>query len=53
MSSDDALDLAKSNSANINLWIAVQKRSASQKQWDGAVDKKFYALENDFDSTFK
>lgn len=53
LSSDDALDMAKSNSSDINLWISVQQKSAHQKQWDNAVDKKFYALQEDFDSTFK
>jgi hypothetical protein len=53
LSSDDLLALLKSDTFNSTLWDAVQKKSASQKQWDRAVDKKFYALENDFDSTFK
>lgn len=53
LSTPDAIDMATSDSLNIKLWIAVQKKSASQKQWDSAVDKKFYALKEDFDSTFK
>jgi len=53
LSTPDTIDMATSDSLNIKLWIAVQRKSASQKGWDTAVDKKFYALENDFDSTFK
>ena len=46
--------ILKSSSFDDNMFAAVREKNAFKtSSWDSEVDKNFYALHTDFDSTFK